>query len=112
MNVDDMKIGDIKKILEMFGGTKTEGCPFKPGEKWFIRTVTNHMLGRVRAVIGGFIVLDGSSWVADSGRYSTAFESGEDSLSEVEVVPDGTLVALGAITDATPWEHELVTETK
>lgn len=80
---------------------------FKPGEKLFIRTVTYHQLGEVDAVEDGFIKLKDASWVADSGRFHTALETG--TLSEVEYVGEA-IVNVGTIVDAFPWKHDLPTE--
>jgi hypothetical protein len=80
---------------------------FKPGDKLFIRTVTYHQLGEVEAVDDGFVKLKEASWVADSGRFHTALETG--TLAEVEYV--GTAyVNVGTIVDVFPWEHALPTE--
>ncbi|MFN0131248.1 MAG: hypothetical protein ACKVW3_01750 [Phycisphaerales bacterium] len=79
------------------------------GSSWFIRTVTYHLVGKVVAIEDGFLVLEGASWVADSGRYMNAIKDG--SLSEVEPVGDA-LVNAASITDAFPWKHALPTEQK
>lgn len=81
-----------------------DGCPFVPGQAYFFRTVTYHLVGRVLNVVGNFLALEKASWVADSGRFMAAIKDGE--LNEVE--PVGlAIVSLGAITDAFPWVHPL-----
>jgi uncharacterized membrane protein len=87
----------------------TTELPFEVGKAYLIRTVTYHMLGRIEKQSGNFLVLSGASWVADSGRFGTAIESGD--LSEVEYVGDA-IVSLMAIVDAFPWKHDLPTKTK
>lgn len=88
---------------------KPTDTPFEVGEAYFIRTVTYHVVGRVKAVQGGFLVLDEASWVADSGRFSNAIKTGE--LTEVEYA-GRAIVSLGAIADAYPWLHETPKVTK
>jgi hypothetical protein len=80
---------------------------FKAGEKLFIRTVTYHQVGEIEAVEDDFLRLKDASWVADSGRFHTALETG--ALNEVEYV-GAAIVNLGTIVDAFPWEHDLPTE--
>lgn len=81
--------------------------PYKIGETVFIRTVTYHYTGRVLAVYANEIVLADATWVADSGRWSAALQTG--TLSEVEPYPDGAEVVIsrGAIVDVSPWRHPL-----
>ena len=83
--------------------------PFIIGKAYLIRTVTYHMLGRIEKVSGDFLVLADASWVADSGKFSTAIATGE--LSENEYVGDA-IVNLTAIVDAFPWGHNIKRETK
>jgi len=79
------------------------------GEKWFFRTVTYHMVGRVTQKMGNFFVLEDASWVADSGRFMNAIKEGE--LDEVEPVGKAIL-NIDAIVDAFPWKHQLPSEQK
>lgn len=79
------------------------------GKKFFIRTVTYHMTGKVVKRMGTFIQLEDAAWIADSGRFSQAILNGE--LDEVE--PVGTMwVNLSSIVDFFPWKHKLPTEQK
>ena len=127
MNIDELTIGEAKQLARLFSSQDTKPpaevltgaaglsgppCPFEIGSAYFIRTVTFHLTGRVRAVVGGFLVLDDAAWIADSGRYADALKKGASALSEVEPLPDGTFVALSAITDASPWVHTLPKEQK
>ena len=52
------------------------------GHKWFFRTVTYHMVGRVVGRIGNFFKLEDASWIADSGRFMNAIKEGK--LNEVK----------------------------
>lgn len=83
--------------------------PFEVGTKVFIRTVTYHWVGQVESVGDGYVHLTDASWVADSGRFSTAIEKG--TLSEVERVGEAA-VAVQSIVDVIPWRHKLPTATK
>lgn len=112
MNLDSMTIAELKQLISLVGGISPalKPCPFKVGEKYLIRTVTVYVVGRVREIVGDFIVLDDASWVGDTGRFSEALATGK--LNEIERVPDGQIVSLGAIADAQPWHHTLPKETK
>lgn len=79
------------------------------GEKWFIRTVTYHLVGKITKRIGHFIEMKGASWVADSGRFMNAIKEGV--LSEVEPV-GRMMVNLDAIVDLFPWNHKLPKDQK
>ena len=79
------------------------------GEKFFFRTVTYHLLGKVEKRIGNMLELSTASWVADSGRFMDAIQEGE--LNEVE--PLGRWwVNLSSVTDFGIWKHELPTSQK
>lgn len=112
MNIDSLTIGELKQLVSLVGGgaTTPKPCPFKVGEKYLIRTVTVYVVGKVREIVGDFIVLDDASWIGDTGRFSEALAKG--TLNEIERVPDGQIVSLGAIADAQPWCHTLPKETK
>lgn len=74
------------------------------GKKFFIRTVTYHMVGRVKKRIGKFLMLEQASWVADSGRFMQALQCG--TLDEVE--PTGVMyVNTDSFVDFYPWKHPL-----
>jgi hypothetical protein len=87
------------------GMTHQETHPFEIGKAYFIRTITYHLTGRVKRIVGDFLVLEEAAWIADSGRFMNALKEGK--LSEIEPMPDGTIVSLHAITDASPWNHKL-----
>lgn len=109
-----MKTQLIEKLLEKVlneGEEKWNGSdiPFAIGKAYLIRTVTYHMLGRIEKISGDFLIMTDASWVADSGKFSTAITKGE--LSETEYVGDA-IVNLTAIVDAFPWGHKIPKETK
>lgn len=79
------------------------------GKSFFLRTVTYHFVGKVKARIGNFLHLTTASWVADSGRFMNAIKEG--TLKEVEPLGDA-FVNLDTVTDFIPWKHALPTEQK
>lgn len=84
--------------------------PFEVGKAYFIRTVTYFATGRVKAIVGQFLVLDDAAWVADTGRFREAIMKGI--LNEVEPVEVDMFVNLNSITDAFSWKHKLPREQK
>ena len=83
---------------------KNPETPFQIGKSYFIRTVTYHLTGKVKAVCGQFLILEKAAWIADSGRFAEAINKG--TLNEVEPVGDA-IVNIDSITDAFPWIHKL-----
>lgn len=74
------------------------------GEKYFFRTVTYHMTGRVKKVIGSIIELENAAWIADSGRFMNAIKEGK--LNEVEPV-GRAYINIQTVVDFFPWKHAL-----
>ena len=74
------------------------------GEKYFFRTVTYHMTGRVKKVIGSILELENASWIADSGRFMNAIKEGK--LNEVEPV-GRAYINIQTVVDFFPWKHPL-----
>jgi len=74
------------------------------GKKLFIRTVTYHLTGKVKKIVGNFLVLEDAAWIADSGRFMSAIKDGV--LNEVEPVEEA-IVNLNSIVDMFPWNHKL-----
>ena len=99
----------IEKLIETDNVDGSSDLPFEVGEAYLIRTVTYHVLGKVKAIKGNFLVLNDASWVADSGRFNEAI--GKGTLNEVEYVGEA-IVSIPAIADAYPWSHKLPKETK
>lgn len=84
--------------------------PFKVGSAYFIRTVTYFATGRVKAIVGQFLVLEEAAWIADTGRFSDAMAKGV--MSEVEPVKTDMFLNISSITDAFPWGFKLPQEQK
>lgn len=79
------------------------------GRKIFIRTVTYHLLGKVRKIVGKLVFLSDASWVADSGRFMQFIKDGK--LNEVEPVGDW-FFNIETVVDGCEWKHELPKEQK
>lgn len=104
MDIDKLTIGEVKSLLALVGGAgKTHSIPI--GEAVFIRTVTHHFTGRVKAVTDSDIVLADAAWIADDGRFSTALKTGV--LNEIEPYPDGVIVGRDGVIDISLWKHDL-----
>ena len=88
---------DLNELKDLIGG------------KYFFRTVTYHMVGKVEKIVGGFAILKDASWVADSGRFMQAIKDG--TLKEVEPVGQCG-VNLSTVVDWFPWSHKLPKEQK
>ncbi len=84
--------------------------PFEIGKAYFIRTITYFMTGRVKDIVGQFLILEEAAWIADTGRFSDAMSKGI--MNEVEPVEGEMFVNTNSITDAFPWGHKLLTEQK
>lgn len=74
------------------------------GEKFFFRTVTYHLTGRVKKIIGSIIELENAAWIADSGRFMQSLKEG--TLNEIEPVGRAFL-NINSVTDFFPWKHPL-----
>jgi hypothetical protein len=73
---------------------------WKIGQAYFIRTVTYHYTGVLVVIDEKELVLAKAAWIADSGRFMQAMETG--SFSEVEPYPKDRhlLINRSAIVDA------------
>lgn len=84
--------------------------PFEIGKPYFIRTVTYFATGRVKKIIGQFLVLEEAAWIADTGRFSDAMSKGI--MDEVEPIEGEMFINTASITDAFPFSHKLPREQK
>jgi len=79
--------------------------PYKIGAPYLIRTVTHYYTGRLVAVHQQELLLEDAAWIADTGRYHKALETGE--VSEVEPIKGQCIVGRGAIIDAVDWPNSI-----
>lgn len=100
----------LSLVLEAKDNKETSSLPFEEGEKYYIRTVTYHATGRIKRIVGDFLVLEDAAWIADSGRFREAIMSGV--LNEVEPVEVEMFVNKNSIVDAFEWKHKLPREQK
>ncbi len=81
------------------------------GKNYFLRTVTHHVVGKLKAINPYEIVLIDAAWVADDGRFGECLEKGI--VKEVEPAPEGiALIGRGSLIDAYTWNHDLLREVK
>ena len=102
----------FKKIKQQLGEESyTEIADLKDmvGQAFFFRTVTYHLTGRVKKIIGNLIELEQAAWIADSGRFMNAIKEGK--LNEVEPV-GRAFININSVTDFFPWKHKLPTDQK
>lgn len=112
MEIDKLTIGELKELTSLLNTNTTAKAelPFEIGGKYFIRTVTYFATGKVKKIVGKFLVLDEAAWIADTGRFSDAMSKGI--MEEVEPVNTDMILNTDSIVDAFVWEHKLLKEQK
>lgn len=110
LEISDEALEKIKEQLgEDFQAVELNSLDDMVGQKWFFRTVTYHLVGKITKRIGNFFQLEDASWIADSGRFMQFIKNGTPD----EVEPVGTvLVNTNTIVDAYPWKHKLPKDQK
>lgn len=100
MNIDEMKVGELKQLAALFGAKSDTGTgPWEIGKIYLIRTVTMIDTGRLVAVTPQELVLEDAAWIADTGRFAQAVEKVE--FGEVEPFPAGrVIIGRGSVIDA------------
>ena len=104
LNVSDETYEKLKDQLKPEELEDIEDLDDLIGRKYFFRTVTYHLLGKVVKRIANFLLLEDAIWVADSGRFMQAIQNGE--LGEYEEVGKA-YVNLNSVTDFIPWIHKI-----
>lgn len=94
------------KTIELTG----EESVWEIGKNYLIRTVTMIQLGKLKSVTDKELLLSDACWVADTGRFHKALETGQ--LNEVEMFHRDVIVGRGGIIDATEWLTDLPEKTK
>lgn len=89
-------------------------APFKVGKGYFFRLATYHVVGIVKKIFpDGIIELGNASWIADSGRFSTALLNGFEAVATSEIEPTGChFINIGALVDAIPYNHPMPSQKK
>jgi len=106
LNVSDETYEIIKGQLQEQEKIEINDLKDLVGKKLFIRTVTYHFVGKVQKIIGNFLQLSNTSWIADSGRFSDAIKDGFGDSAEIEPIGDWW-VNINSFTDFGEWKHEL-----
>ena len=109
LNISDETYELIKGQLSTEEQKEVNTCEDLVGGKYFFRTVTYHLVGEVKKIVGRFAHLKNASWIADSGRFTDCIKEGK--LNEVEPVGDA-FVNIDTVTDFFPWNHPLPKEQK
>jgi hypothetical protein len=104
LEVSDETYERIKEQLGEESFKEIDSLEDMVGEKFFFRTVTYHLTGRVKKVIGSLLELENAAWIADSGRFMQAIKEGK--LNEVEPV-GRAYVNMNTVVDCFPWKHAL-----
>ena len=111
MDIDDLTLKQIKEISLLVGKNNSSmDHPYKIGQSYLIRSVTMYYTGRLDRVTEKELVFSDSAWIADTGRYNEALESGE--FSEVEPIKGDLIIGRGSIIDAVEFNHDLPREVK
>lgn len=102
---------DKMKILKMLLSDEEQSeMPWSVGDKVFLRTVTYHLTGRVKKIVGKFLVLEDAAWIADNGRFMQFIQNGI--ANEVEPVTCQVIVNTDSLIDGYEWRHDLPREQK
>ena len=113
MKLDDLTIGEAKKLVSIFRKEDINDHPYDIGKKYFIRTVTMALVGTLTAVGSQELTLEDAAWVADTGRLGDFLVDGEKVVDEVEPFPDGKVfVGRGSIIDVSEWRHDSLRKQK
>ncbi len=111
MDIENLTLKQIKEVAALVGCTKSSTShSLKVGDAVLIRTVTFYYTGRITAITDTDIVLEDAAWIADTGRFSTALQTG--ALGEVEPYPNGVTVFRSCVLDVSPWGHKLPRDVK
>ena len=104
-----LTMDELKELLAARSGGGLSHS-FEVGKAYLIRTVTLYYTGRITSITDSDLVLSDAAWIADTGRFSSALDTGK--LNEVEPFRNPVIIPRGGIIDATLWEHALPREVK
>jgi hypothetical protein len=106
MDLDQLTVGELKRLTSLVGKRKPDDSHWKVGKNYFLRTVTHHYTGRLVKVTAKELVLEEAAWVADDGRFHDALRDGK--FNEVEpYYEEQVIINRGALIDAVVWQHAL-----
>lgn len=100
MQLEELKLKDVLCLVSALQQPQQSTDLFwKPGAKYFIRTVTHHHTGILVAITQQEIILKQAAWIPSDGRFTQALEKCE--FEEVEVFPDRNVaIGRGSLIDA------------
>lgn len=106
----ELTLSELTGLLQATAGTTPRSDGVVDAhivEPVIVRTVTHYYVGNLVKEDDRWLYLDDCSWIADTGRWSTALGTGV--LNEVEPYPSGVIVriAIGAVVDVAAWQHDL-----
>lgn len=111
MDIESLTLKQIREVASLVGGCERFAShSLKTGDAVLIRTVTFYYTGRIAKITDTDIVLEDAAWIADTGRFSQALNTGV--LGEIEPYPHGVTVFRSCVLDVSPWKHALPRETK
>jgi len=115
MDINKMTIEQIEKKLKTAKNkvkTWTKSGVYRIGGNYLIRTVTMIYTGKLKELTDNELVLTNCAWIADTGRWAQACETGN--FDEVEPYPKNAevIIGKGAILDMFEVEFELPTKQK
>ena len=112
--LEEIKLKDMMEIMNFLKNDKEADCNpneiWKVGNSYFVRTVTMHILGKLKLVTKKELVFENASWIADAGRFHDALKNGE--LNEIEPFCDDVIINRDCVVDATIWNHKLPDQQK
>ena len=100
MNINELTIGQVQEIKQIFGKCETaQNGPWQVGKNYLVRTVTMINSGRLVAVYPMELVFEDAAWIADTGRFHDSLKTCE--FSEVEPFIGKVIIGRSAVIDAT-----------
>lgn len=92
----------VKKSSVLPTIPESDTYPYVIGEKYYFEQVTKYFTGRLVGLTKTEFILDQCAWIADTGSYSNAMQSGV--FNEVEPFPDGLVfISRSANVIVRPW---------
>jgi hypothetical protein len=81
----ELSLKDLKELIETQSGKMNPWTQWL-GKKVYVQTVTYHYTGQVVELVGDeSAILEDAAWIADTGRFAQAMETGE--YDEIEPIP-------------------------
>jgi len=108
MKPETMMIDDVKYVREdsikVFALPDGDFSPWETGEEYHIETATKYYLGRLILVTDKELVVDGASWVADTGRFNEYLSGSNPSENEPYQKGSALIISRGALVSAVKRE--------